>query len=151
MRSAQLPLPSTYVSYAPMILRLGLSIVFLWFGITQLVNPESFLGYIPQWLYPHPLDMMHEHPLQMFHQLPLTPHLIIMGNGIIEIILGGMLLLGLLTRIVALLLMGHLLVIMLGLGYNDIAVRDFGLFIATLSVFLHGPDQWCVDFRLQKT
>ena len=47
-----------YQKYAPLVLRIGLSLVFLWFGISQLVNPESFLGYVPfgkkyfQWYLP---------------------------------------------------------------------------------------------------
>ena len=139
-----------YQKYAPLVLRIGLSLVFLWFGISQLVNPESFLGYVPSWMYPHDGTMMHEHPFQMLHSLPLTPHIIIMGNGVFETIFGVLLLLGLFTRIAALLLALHLLGIMAGLGYNDIAVRDFGLIMATVAVFLHGDDEWCLGKKFHK-
>ncbi len=136
-----------YKKYAPLVLRLGLSLVFLWFGLSQLINPESFVGYVPQWLYPHALEMVHEHPLQLMHNLQLTPHIIIMGNGIFETVFGILLLLGLFTRISSLLLGLHLIGIMFGLGYNDIAVRDFGLMLALFSISLQGPDEWCLDAK----
>lgn len=138
-----------YKTYAPILLRFGLSLVFLWFGLNQLINPESFLGYIPIWLYPHPATMVHEHPLQSLHNLPLTPHVIIMGNGVFETIVGLLLLIGLFTRISALLLALHLIVIMVGLGYNDIMIRDLGLSIATVSIILNGPDSFCLDKKFK--
>ncbi len=135
-------------TYAPPFLRIGLALVFLWFGISQLVNPVSFMGYVPQFLYPHQAGMMHEHPLQMMHDIPHpTLHALIMGNGLLETVLGLLLLTGLFTRVSALILSLHLFGIMLGLGYNDLAVRDFGLALATLSVFLHGPDAWTLDSK----
>lgn len=139
-----------YKQYAPILLRIGLSIVFLWFGIHQIINPESFLGYVPALFDTHPNTMMHEHPLQSLHTLPITPHILIMGNGFFETILGILLITGIFIRVVALLLSLHLVGIMVSLGYNDIAVRDFGLFLATLSVALHGPDQWCLGNKIFK-
>lgn len=139
-----------FKEYAPIILRIGLSIVFLWFGISQLINPESFIGYVPEFLYDHPNDMNHEHPLQLAHNLPLTSHMIIMGNGAFETIFGLLLLLGMFTRISALLLAIHLLIITIGLGYNDIAVRDFGLVIATISIFLNGEDKFLLDKKMKR-
>lgn len=138
-----------YKEYAPIVLRIGISLVFLWFGLTQLINPESFFGYIPDWVTPHDTMMIHEHPFQSAHNLPLTPHIIIMGNGILETIFSLLLILGLLTRIASLILAIHLFTIMLGLGYNDIAVRDFGLIIAAIVVFLNGPDKLSLDTKLK--
>jgi uncharacterized membrane protein YphA (DoxX/SURF4 family) len=138
-----------YKEYAPIVLRLGLSLVFLWFGLTQLINPESFFGYIPDWITPHSVEMIHEHPFQSAHNLPLTPHIIIMANGAFETLFGLLLLVGLFTRISSLLLAAHLFFIMIGLGYNDIAVRDFGLVVATIAIFLLGPDKWCFDKKIR--
>ena len=139
-------------TYAPVVLRVGLSIVFLWFGITQVINPESFLGYIPEWLYPHESSMIHEHPLRMMHNIPSIPtHTLIMGNGFLEIIFGGLLLIGLWTRISAIVLTFHLMGIIIGLGYNDIAVRDFGLMAGTITVALYGPDKFCLDKKLRRS
>jgi uncharacterized membrane protein YphA (DoxX/SURF4 family) len=136
---------SNWKKYSPLVLRICLALVFLWFGVSQLVNPESFLGYVPTWMYPHELTMNHDHPLNFMHNLPNDfVHYTIMLNGAFETIFGFMLLLGYLTRISALLLSGHLVMIAFGMGYNDIAIRDLGLAVATFSVFLHGEDDWCL-------
>ena len=137
-------------SYAPALVRIAVSLVFLWFGVSQLVNPESFLGYIPGWLYPHPSEMQHAHQLQFLHNISGLAHWVIMGNGFFETFFGAFLLLGFFTRIAAFLLSFHLVAIALVLGYNDIAVRDLGLSAVTFSVFLNGPDRLCTGKRLRK-
>ena len=119
-----------YKKHAPSILRIGISLVFIWFGVSQLINPGNFLGYVPGWS----LNIM-------------SPLLTIMLNSIYEIIFGILMLLGLFTRLSALLLSIKLLIIILPTGYNDIAVRDFGLLISAVSVVLNGPDQLSIDSR----
>ena len=116
-----------YKQYAPLIMRLGLSFVFLWFGISQLINPDYFLGYVPDFL--------------------TLPNLLVTLNGIGETILGTLLLIGLFTRIVSFLLAIHLITIILSLGYNDIAIRDAGLLLVTIAQFIGGADKWCLDSR----
>ncbi len=113
--------------YAPVVTRLAVSAVFLWFGISQITNTANYLGYLPDAIFRSPYASA-----------------FVVGNGAFELALGGLLALGILTRIVALLLGAHLLVIASGLGYGDVAVRDIGLALATLSVCLHGNDKWCV-------
>ncbi|MEK7106149.1 MAG: hypothetical protein AAB895_02215, partial [Patescibacteria group bacterium] len=34
--------------YAPLVLRVGLALVFLWFGSQQLMNPSDWAGLIPE-------------------------------------------------------------------------------------------------------
>jgi len=121
--------------YAPGFLRISLSLVFLWFGFNQLFDTDSWIGYLPQWGY----------------NLPIVPELLIQINGAVEIVLGTLLLLGLFTRLTALILTIHLLGISFNLGYNDVAIRDVGLSLATFAVFLHGKDRWSLDkkFNLQ--
>jgi uncharacterized membrane protein YphA (DoxX/SURF4 family) len=118
--------------WAPVVVRWGLSLVFLWFGLNQLFNAQAFVGYLPGFS----------------SSLPLAPTLVVMISGTMEIALGMLLLLGLFTRVVALLLGIHLLGIIITLGYNEIAVRDAGLLIALISVFLHGADELSADMRL---
>ncbi|MGV8141380.1 MAG: hypothetical protein ACP5OA_04745, partial [Candidatus Woesearchaeota archaeon] len=65
-------------------------------------------------------------------------------NVLFEIILGVMLLLGVFTRISALLLGLHLVMISISLGYGATAIRDWGLSIATLSIAMHGWDRLCL-------
>jgi len=130
-------LRSTY-RYAPLVLRLAMSLVVLWFGFTQLVAPQTFMGYMPSWM-PMMGSMMHMQPASF-----------ITFNAVFEIIFGFLLLLGFFTRIAAFLLFLHILFIGINLGYNDIAIRDIGLSLATLAVCLHGPDEWCLDQKLKR-
>ena len=137
--------------YSVAIIRIGLAFVLLWFGINQLINQESFLGYVPQWLYPHDIVMQHEHPMQFMHNIP-TPsvHFILMFNGIFEVIIGLLLLIGIYTRVIAFIAALHLLSIAFSLGYNDIAIRDFGLGLMALSLVFSGAGILSLDNKLKK-
>lgn len=114
--------------YAPVIVRIGMSLVFLWFGLNQIFDGDSFIGYLPQIAY----------------NLPIQPITIVLLNGIFETIFGMCLLVGILTRISAIILGLHLIGIIASLGYNEIAIRDIGLMIATLSIAVNGNDTCCL-------
>ncbi len=122
-----------YKKYAPIFLRISLSAVFLWFGYTSIFNYQKFLGYVPSFAY----------------SVPLSLREILFINGLFEIILGVFLLVGFYTRISALLLSLHTLAIAISLGYNDVAIRDMGIALATFSVFISGDDEWCIDRKLK--
>jgi len=113
--------------YSPSVVRIGMALVFLWFAINQLLNPKVWIIYLPEFLSNTP-----------------NPTMFIYANAVFEIIFGLMLLLGILTRISALLLGIHLIGISITLGYNAIAIRDLGLGIATISIAMHGPDKLCL-------
>lgn len=119
--------------YAQIILRISLSLVFLWFGLTSIFNHEVLVGYLPEFSYSFGISLQN----------------IMLLNGIFEIVFGILLLIGLFTRVVAFVLFLHVLVIMFSLGYNDVAIRDFGIAFATLAVFLNGADKWCLDKKLR--
>ena len=123
-----------YKKYSPSLLRIALSLVFLWFGSNQLINTELWISFLPSWT----------------GSLPLSQTSFVLFNGIFEIVLGSLLLLGLLTRIASLLLSLHLFGIAFSLGYNDLAIRDLGLALATFSVFLHGNDLLCLDNKIKR-
>ena len=116
--------------YFPVVLRFGLAIVFLWFGFSQLKNPEPWTGLLPGFLNSN----------VSFIYL----------NGIFEIIFASLLLLGLFTRVASFILGLHLIGIIFSLGYGAVVVRDVGLAIATFSMFLHGADEFCLDKLLLK-
>jgi uncharacterized membrane protein YphA (DoxX/SURF4 family) len=118
---------------APVILRYGLSLVFIWFGINQLLNPSNFLGYLPNFI---------------FSSDYASTFVII--NGLFEIILSLFLIAGKFTRIVAFILSLHLIGIIFELGYGEVAIRDFGLLVATLSIMFYGPDSLSMDKRRRK-
>ncbi|MBS3071676.1 DoxX family membrane protein [Candidatus Pacearchaeota archaeon] len=119
--------------YAPIAVRYGVGIVFFLFGLSQLTRPEAWIAYFPT-------------------DLPfgLVVNQAIMFNGIFDLILGALLLLGLFTRLFAALAALHLIGVMSVLGYNDIAIRDFGLFLGSLSILFNGADKWSLDRVLRK-
>jgi len=130
--------------YAPSFVRIALALVFLWFGINQLMFPNDFMGYLPSWTIHDGTGLGH----LLYTAVSILPgkaNSVIFINGVAEIILGTLLGIGLFTRISALLLSIHLLIIVFSLGYNDIAIRDLGLVAGAFSVFIHGPDCLCIE------
>ncbi len=121
-----------YAPYAPAILRIGLSAVIIWFSISQFLGAEEWTAYVP------------DSAVSMLHVSALT---LVYINATFEIIFGIMMLLGIYTRLSAFLLALHLFDIMYVVGYGQIGVRDFGLAVATLSIWMNGPDILCLDYK----
>jgi uncharacterized membrane protein YphA (DoxX/SURF4 family) len=72
-------------------------------------------------------------------------------NGSMEIVFGLCLLFGFFTQVSALILAAHLAIITLDVGiFTSIGVRDFGLTIATISIFLNGISNFSLDSYFQK-
>ena len=117
--------------YSPPVLRIGLSLVLLWFGANQVLSSQSWTSWLPTYA----------------SAIPISAANLVFINGAFEVTLGLLLLIGIYTRITALILSLHLLIITLSIGYNDVAIRDFGLFIAALAIALNGADEWCLDRR----
>src|SRR3989344_3730275 len=115
--------------FAPTFLRVGMSLIFLWFGFSQIIDARSWIGYLPE----------------LTSKLPISAENFIFLNGVFEIIFGILLLIGLFTRISAFLLGIHLLGIAMSLGLTATGVRDFGLTFATIYTFLNGPDAFCIE------
>ncbi len=109
-----------------LVLRLGLASVFLWFGFSQLLDGISWVGWVPEWA----VTLLH-----------LPPAMIVLGNGLFEVVLGALLGMGLWTRFVALLLTLHLALITIEIGPTAIGVRDFGLTLATAALALLGKGE----------
>ena len=116
--------------FSPITLRIGIALVFIWFGISQLSDPNSWFGYVP------------DYAVTLSH---LSVGTIVLFNGIFEIIFGSMLLFGFFTRFAALLLALHMLDITFTVGLDATGVRDFGLSIATIAIFLNGMDWFSLD------
>jgi len=125
----------TLPSYAPVILRLGMAAVFVWFGVSQLINSGAWVGLVPVWAT---------------NLLSMSAFSIVHLNGWFEIIMGSLLAVGILVRWVALILSLHLFVIASSLGTTAIGIRDFGLSIASLSVALSGNDRHSIEFGEKK-
>ena len=138
-------------NYSVPIIRAGLALVLLWFGLNQIFDSGSFLGYVPPWAMPHPEHMMHFPPIHVSHSDSFNVNSIIISNGILEAIIGFFLLIGLHTRIFAFIAALHLFVISVSLGYNDIAVRDLGLTLMAVSLIFSGGGEFSLDNKKQKS
>lgn len=125
-------IPKTYSLAVP---RVGLSLVYLWFGLEQLKNADAWVGYMPEIVVKYS---------------PVNATTLIHFNGAFEVVFGMALFLGICTRLSALLLGLHLAHISATLGFNSLSVRDFGIVMGNLFVVLYGPDELTVD-RLVST
>ena len=106
---------------AQFLLTAALVLVFGYFGIDKFVHPELWLGWIPLWM-DNVLGLPREMWLKVigaseafFALLLLIPLRRVRMTGAILIAL-------------------HLVAILTQVGWNDIAVRDLGLLLASLSL-----------------
>ncbi len=120
---------------SPIILRIGLVLVFLWFGVNQIIDPVSYVDFLPDWL---------------IKISPVSATMIVYLNGAFEIVFGTALLFGFFTRFVACLLFLHMADIAFTVGLNDIGIRDFGLAVATLAIWINGADFLTLDSWISK-
>ncbi|MCX6716106.1 MAG: DoxX family protein [Candidatus Taylorbacteria bacterium] len=120
-------------SYAPVLVRVALSLVFLWFGYNQLAHPDMWIKIVPAWA----------------GGIFGSAAIVVTINGWFEIVAGLLLIAGIQVRIVSLLLGLHLISIASGFGLSAIGIRDWGLCLATFSIFLNGPDIWSLDSTLK--
>lgn len=120
--------------YSTLILRIGISLVILYFSSQQFVNPSSWIYFLPSWT----------------ESMPISQIKFIYLNASFELIFGLMLLAGFYTRIVATLLAFHVLGIAISIGYNPTGMRDFGIFIALVSIALNEKSSWSLDELLSK-
>ncbi len=114
-----------YTKYSPIILRIGLALVFLWFGMNQISNTVSWVDYVPEWAV---------------RLSSLSADTIVRLNGVFEILFGTALLFGFFTQIAAFLLFLHIAGITFTIGFDPTGIRDLGLTVAMLSVWLNGVD-----------
>ena len=109
-----------------MILRIGLAIVILWFGLSELIHPAMWTSYIPSWL------------VTLTHFSVTT---LVILNGLFEVVLGTLLAFGVWTRWVSLLLFLHMAGIINDVGLDAVGMRDVGLAFGLLSVVFQGNDR----------
>lgn len=112
---AHLKTPAT----TSLLLRLGLGVEFVLFGYGKLTDLPSWIGYIPPWVSP---------------LIPMPVTTFLQAVGVVELVLGLLLIIGLWVRVVAILSALHLAGVLVALGYNDLAIRDFVSFMAALAL-----------------
>lgn len=122
-----------YHAFGPTIVRVGLALVFLWFGYHLVSSPSDWVRQVPDYAT---------------KIIPLSAETIVMVNGIFEIVLGLALLVGFWTRTVAFLLAIHLIPIVINFGFTSPnGARDFGLLMATLGLSFLRPGRYSIDKR----
>lgn len=123
--------------YVSVLARYGIGIVFFIFGIDQLVRPKAWITWTPESI------------INFATNLGVNNINLIYFNWLFDLTIGFLLLVGLFVRVTALIGTLHIIGIIFSLGYNDISVRDFGLLLVLISVFLNGPDELCLDKKLR--
>jgi len=119
--------------YSAILLRFSMAGVFLWFGLMQLTDASTWIGFLPEWL----------------GYIPVSSEVIVQVNGWLEIVLAIAMLSGVWTRVAATILGTHLMGIAIMVG-GATGVRDAGLALATLSLVLANVDSWTLDSVLIK-
>lgn len=74
----------------------------------------------------------------------------LLSQGILEALIGGFLICGLFTRIVAAIASILIFLIIVSIGFNEIAIRDIGLLGACIALILLGSGELSVDHYLRK-
>jgi len=124
--------------YSKEILRIWISLVYLWFGFSQLFDPVSWIWWLPEWISVFPIDA----------------NIFIYANWGFEVILWLLLIFWFQTRIVALLMSIHMLIMVIHVWnqvwYNETFVRDFWILVANVVIFLNGKDSLCLDTKISK-
>lgn len=115
----------TLQSYAPIVVRLALVLVFILIGIDQMIHPLEWKGFFP--------DFLPDNAVQM--------------NAFFDLLLGVWIASGFFIRFSAGLAVLHLLgvvgAILLTSGYNQILIRDLGILGMAVAVLIYGKDMWC--------
>lgn len=111
------------------ILRVGIAITFLWVGILIFKEPEAWGAYLHPWA----ADLLF---------VPLKTAMI--GTALLDISIGILLLIDVLTWLAALVGAFHLAIVLTVSGINAITVRDIGLLAATLALAVSA---WPKNFR----
>ena len=117
-------------NYSSLILRLGLAFVFIWFGLSEILNPAIWTSFIPSW---------------MVGIGGLNAVNFVVLNGGFEILMAALLAVGFKVRIVSFLLFIHMIGIIAEVGLSPVGVRDIGIAFGLLAIFLRGTDEHCYE------
>ena len=110
---------------AQILLTIGLVLVFGWFGIDKLIEPLLWRGYMPRWM-------------DGLMGMPVDTWLVVVGVGEMAMALLLLIPIRKVRMAGAALIALHLVVIVAQLfidsGWNDLVVRDIGLFFASIAL-----------------
>lgn len=117
------------------ILRVGVGITFLWIGVLILKDPNAWGGYLQPWavaLLPVPLIQA------------------MVGTAILDLAIGGLLLIDVLTPVAAALGALHLTIVLTTSGITDVTSRDIGLLSAAVALAWDSFDPWWKKWKMGK-
>ena len=116
---------SSLKNAAPVILRIGLALVVMWFGLSEVIHPSQWVSYIPLWAV---------------SATGIKVATLVILNGAFEILMSLLLAFGIWSRWAALLLFVHMVGIVTDVGLSAVGVRDVGLAFGLLAITFQGGD-----------
>ncbi len=109
--------------YSPLVLRLGVAFVFIWFGWSGISNTDMWTSLVPTWA------------------LAIAPATTLVWlHGMFELIFGLLLFAGIWTRGVAFFLLLSLIQTLTLLSWGPVMVRDIAIMIVLLAVVMRKWD-----------
>lgn len=124
---------------AVFIIRIGLGIFFLLFSISKFTQPLNWAGYIPDFIS------------GLLAGIALKQIVFVMLLGLVEAVLGVLLVFGVYTKIIAGIAVALILPIMISQIPNEIAIRDFGLFCMAIALLFAETSSLFSCARLKRT
>lgn len=128
--------------YIPLILRLALGFIFLWSGLSKFGADGNALGVCTNRSEAISL-------VASFTWMPFDPEVFVFWQSIAEIVLGGMLILGLATKIAAVLTVASFVIFFIVLDFSLIW-KNVGLLAAALALVTSEFDPWQMELYLKK-
>jgi len=118
------------------ILRVGLAVTFLWIGVLIFKQPEAWMGYLQPWVV---------------KLLPISIEQVMLGTAVLDIGIGFLFLVDVLTWPAALLASLHLVIVLAVSGITDITVRDIGILAAAVALMTETwPENFISVFKKNK-
>ena len=118
------------------ILRVGLAVTFLWIGVLIFKQSEAWMGYLQPWVV---------------KLLPISIEQVMLGTAVLDIGIGFLFLVDVLTWPAALLASLHLVIVLAVSGITDITVRDIGILAAAVALMTETwPENFISVFKKNK-
>jgi len=109
--------------YPNLFLRLGLAVVFIWFGVDKFIHPEYWLSaWIPQ------------NVLVFASKLGVSGTDVVSASGVFELLIGASVLSNIFIKIFSVFALIFLVAVLLTFGISEVTVRDIGLMGGFLSL-----------------
>jgi uncharacterized membrane protein YphA (DoxX/SURF4 family) len=109
--------------YSQLSIRIGLAIVYLWFGIDKFIQPDYWINaWMPVWA---------QHIAQ---EIGMSATNVIILIGIFEVLVATSLVTGFFMRVFAVIAIAFLATGLVVHGFNEVLVRDVGLIAGLLAL-----------------